>query len=106
MSAVQNAAIVICKKTPGPSDRQPPVITRGCLYVLPGNAFLRRFGRRPCVDCAERARRLGNFTSSLGRLARRPKYSISTSSLMAHVDFGRLARRPKELVKFATRRRG
>ena len=40
--------------------------------------------------------------SSFGRLARRPKYDISYSFLIAHVYFGRLARRPKELVKFAT----
>ena len=35
-----------------------------------------------------------------GRLARRPKCSVSYVFLIALMYFGRLARRPKELVKF------
>ena len=31
MAALQNAAMTICNRKPGLLDRQPPVITRGCL---------------------------------------------------------------------------
>jgi len=51
--------------------------------------------------CVDTHTHIGNFTSSLRRLARRPEYSISSCSLIARKYFGRLAMRPKELVEFA-----
>ena len=47
MGTVQNAAIVICNKKPGSLERQPAVITRGCLCFLIGIRIVGHFGRRP-----------------------------------------------------------
>lgn len=46
MGAVQNAVTVDFDNLPPLLERQPPVITRGCLYFLSGNTLVRRFGRR------------------------------------------------------------
>mgnify|MGYP003305827159 CR=1 FL=1 len=55
MAVVPNAAVISCSRRPGPLDRQPPVITRGCLCFLPGTRLVRRFGRRPYISSAAHA---------------------------------------------------
>ena len=47
MAAVQNAVTMLFNEMPGPLDRQPPVITRGCLCFLGGNTIVGHFGRCP-----------------------------------------------------------
>ena len=49
IGAVQTAVTIDFDKLPPLLERQPPVITRGCLYFLSGNTLVRRFGRRSDV---------------------------------------------------------
>ena len=51
MVTVQKIAIVIWNRKPPLWERQPPVITRGCLCFLTGNTFVGRFGRVPPTAC-------------------------------------------------------
>ena len=85
MGTVQNAAIVSCNKKPGSLERQPPVITRGCLCFLTGIRIVGHFGRRPYVlrSLARRCKNTGGFIVSANPMCKPVKVDAMSDAMQA-----------------------